>query len=140
MDDDSEDWMWERARALLESAERLQVGVFGVVPPGGRTPTWTPPVDVFELPGGQVWVLVALPGIALDHVTVLAAPDHLIVEGRRGLPAAFRDARVHRLESPYGHFHRRIDLPAGHFTLEQRELVQGCLVLRLHRDATRHDV
>lgn len=134
MDDESEDWMWERARALLESAERFQVGVFGVVPPGGRTPSWSPPVDVFEV-GDTLWVLVALPGIAPDHVRVLAAGDHLIVEGRRALPDAFRNARVHRLESPYGQFHRRVDLPAGHFSLEQRDLVQGCLVLRLRRHA-----
>lgn len=137
MDDDPEDWMWERARALLESAERLQVGVFGVVPPGGRTPSWSPPVDVFELDGGgTLWVLVALPGMSAEHVRVLAAGDHLIVEGRRGLPDAFRNARVHRLESPYGQFHRRIDLPAGRFALEQRDLVQGCLVLKLRRSDT----
>jgi hypothetical protein len=50
----------------------------------------------------------------------------------------FRRSDVHRLESPYGRFFRRVDLPAGRFVLEQKELVQGCLVLRLARLSPSH--
>jgi HSP20 family protein len=134
-DDPEDDWMWERARALLDSVEQFQRRAFGVAPPGGRTPIWTPPVDVFEQ-GSMLWVLVALPGTCAESVAVRATENHLIVEGHRGLPEAFRNAHVHRLETPYGHFRRQIDLPRGRFVLEQRDQVQGCLVLRLRRVST----
>jgi HSP20 family molecular chaperone IbpA len=42
-------------------------------------------------------------------------------------------ARIHRLEIPYGRFERTIALPPGRFEIDGRELVDGCLVMRLNR-------
>jgi HSP20 family protein len=135
--DDPEDWMWERARSLLESAERMKRRAFAVAEGGAQAPVFQPPIDVFENASG-LWVLVALPGVCAEHVLVTLANDHLAVEGQRVLPDMFRHSQVHRLESPYGRFFRRVDLPQGRFVLEQKELVQGCLVLRLARLTTGH--
>ncbi|MEZ5980197.1 MAG: Hsp20/alpha crystallin family protein [Planctomycetota bacterium] len=135
-DDDHDDWMWERARALLESAEHLQRRVFGLVPASGRATAWSPQVDVFDT-GRELFALVSLPGVCIENIVVSVADDHMVVEGQRTLPGAFRNAHVHRLESPYGRFWRRVELPPGTYELRQKEVVQGCLVLRLAKLATK---
>jgi hypothetical protein len=42
-------------------------------------------------------------------------------------------AALKRLEIPYGRFERRIELPPGHYEIEQRDLEYGCLRLILRR-------
>ncbi len=41
--------------------------------------------------------------------------------------------KVHRLEIPYGHFERRVPLPQSALAAGARELVDGCLILRLRK-------
>jgi HSP20 family molecular chaperone IbpA len=130
--DDPDDWMWERARALLENELGNVRRAFTYASASERAPSFQPKVDLFENAAG-LWVLVALPGVCAEHVRVTVARDHLVVDGHRALPEAFRKADVHRLEQTYGRFRRRIDLPPGRFALGQEQLVQGCLVLRLTR-------
>jgi len=128
--DDPETWMWERARALLERADRLQRGFFLPGRPGTKLPSWEPPVDVFET-ATELWVLVALPGVEPERVVVELGPSLLVVSGERALPAAFRSAAVHRLEIPHGRFERRIVLPPGRYERTQIEIVHGCLFVNL---------
>ena len=47
--------------------------------------------------------------------------------------AAASGQRIHRLEIPYGRFERQIELPAGRYEIDGRELANGFLVLRLRR-------
>ncbi len=124
--DPSETWMWERARALLEQADRIQRSFFAPQRPGTRRPSWEPPVDVFETPS-ELWVLVALPGVDPASVRVELYPSELSVCGERALPSEFRSAVVHRLEIPHGRFERRVGLPPGTYELGQRQLHDGCL-------------
>ncbi len=49
------------------------------------------------------------------------------------MPGRTRTGIIRRLEIPYGHFERRIELPAGRFDIARRELVDGCLVLGLRK-------
>jgi hypothetical protein len=44
-----------------------------------------------------------------------------------------RNARIHRLEIPHGHFERRIELPPNRFEMSSRHLANGCLMLQLHK-------
>jgi HSP20 family protein len=57
----------------------------------------------------------------------------LIVTGERPLPDELKDARIHRLEIPHGHFQRRIELPPARMELSGRHLANGCLMLQLHK-------
>jgi hypothetical protein len=41
---------------------------------------------------------------------------------------------VVRMEIPYGHMRRRIDLPSGRYALKERRLDRGCLHLYLTRE------
>lgn len=128
---DPEEWMWERARDLLDEADRLQKQFFR---PGTavRRPAWQPPVDIFETPQ-EIWILVALPGVEADRLQVSIDEATVTVSGTRSLPPAFRCAVVERLEIPHGRFERSVTLPAGRYELITRKLELGCLVLTLKK-------
>lgn len=125
-------WMWAEACELLERAERLNRQFFQPRAARARRPSWEPPVDVLET-DGELWILVALPGVGADQLQVLVDGGSLIVEGDRPMPGRARAGIIRRLEIPYGHFERRIELPPGRFDIARRELVDGCLVLGLRK-------
>jgi HSP20 family molecular chaperone IbpA len=83
--------------------------------------------------GEQLWIIAALPSVVPERIEISIGRDELTIAGSRPLPTIARGAAIHRLEIPYGRFERQIRLPAGSFTLEQSELVGGCLILSLIR-------
>lgn len=125
-------WMWAEACEFLARAERLHQQFFHPAGPQARRPVWEPPVDVFES-AGALWILVALPGVAPDQVEVLLGDGELVVAGERRLPRELCAGAVHRLEIPHGRFERRIVLPQGPLQVEERRLLNGCLILSLRR-------
>ena len=125
-------WMWERARSLMEEAERLHRHFFVPSSGGPGRAVWTAPADVFET-RGEIHILVALPGVDSKQVEVVFKGSTLNVRGCRYLPAALRDAMVSRLEIPHGCFERSITLPRGTFEVRRREMRDGCLSLVLRR-------
>jgi len=127
--------MWERARSLLDQAERVQKSFFAPARPGTRRPSWEPPADVFET-ASEVWVVVTLPGVAPETVRVEIFQSDVTVCGERAQPPAFRSAVVHRLEIPHGRFERRVTLPPGRYELAHQEIVLGCLFLGLTKGSS----
>lgn len=127
---DLETWMLGEAVHMLDRADRLQQEFFRL--DAVRRPHWEPPVDVFETPDA-LWVIVALPGVAADHVVIHIRDGLLIVAGERNLPARARAGVLHRLEIPHGRFERRLRLPFPHLHLARRELRDGCLHLQLRK-------
>jgi HSP20 family protein len=115
---------------LLREADRMHRQFF-TLPLEPGAPCWTPPVDIVESAEGVV-ICVALPGVGAHALDVSTDGASLHVAGVRPLGAGPGE-RIHRLEIPYGRFERRIDLPPGRYDIEGRELVDGCLVLRLRR-------
>jgi HSP20 family molecular chaperone IbpA len=124
--------MWQDAFDLLERADRMHRQFFVPAAARSQRPTWQPPVDLIETEG-ELWILVALPGVEADQLQVAIDGATLIVAGERPMPGRSRAAVIRRLEIPYGHFERRIELPAGRFEIDRRELVNGCLVLSLQK-------
>jgi len=137
--------MWNEALSMLEQAERLQrqFAHFGgsevAVSRGPQReagPSWEPPVDIVES-GDALSVQVALPGVAMDSVNVVLEDGTITVTASRAFPACDRGARVHRLEIPFGHFSRRIVLPAGiaarALELVGRNYADGCLILTFRK-------
>ncbi|QDU67097.1 Hsp20/alpha crystallin family protein [Engelhardtia mirabilis] len=129
---DPESWMWERARSMVDRADRLQRNFFHIAPPGGKRASWEPPVDIFET-ATELWILVALPGVPLETVQISVTDGVVQVSGQRALPKAFRRASVHRLEIPYGLFERLIQLPQGRFEPGEPRMVDGCVVLQFKK-------
>jgi HSP20 family molecular chaperone IbpA len=120
--------MWAEACALLERAEQLRRQFFEPIREMGRFARWEPPIDVLETES-QLQVIVALPGVAPDAVQVETEGGTLTILGSRPLPSCAGNAKIVRLEIPYGSFERRIALQLNRLRLSERELKNGCLVL-----------
>jgi HSP20 family molecular chaperone IbpA len=124
--------MWAQACALIDEAERMHRQFFRVAASGASRVTWEPPVDVFE-DELEVIVLVALPGVQAHRIEVTTESGELVVRAERGLPFAGARCAVRRLEIPHGYFERRIRLPEARLEAGTRELLDGCLILRLRK-------
>jgi HSP20 family molecular chaperone IbpA len=125
-------WMWSEACDLMEQAERMHRQFFRLTVSRQTLPSWEPPVDMFE-DEHEVVVVVAMPGVAREHIQVTQETNALVVRGVRPLPLAGSRRHVRQLEIPYGAFERRIALPAGRLEAGSPELVQGCLVVSLRK-------
>lgn len=123
---------WTNALEMLGQAERLQRQFFSMTDLVGSLPTWEPPVDTLETPDGVI-VLVALPGVAREHVEIVLHEGSLTVRGVRPMPGGSGHQTIVRLEIPYGHFERRLQLPPGHYELIDRSMADGTLRLALRR-------
>jgi HSP20 family molecular chaperone IbpA len=125
-------WMWAEACQMLEQAERLHRQFFRLGTPRGARTVWEPPVNVFEDDESYL-VMVALPGVPPECVEVLLDSSSIVVRASCEAPFGTRRGDIRRLEIPYGYFERRIQLPAMRFEVVQRELVNGCLILKLRK-------
>ncbi len=129
-------WMWGEALDMLERADRLHRQFFRLGATRHASPTWEPPVDIFETER-QVIVVVALPGVADNQLEIEVEGAAIVVRGRRRLPEHACSARIHRLELPYGRFERRIELPPLQLQLGEHRLDNGCLTLALSKPGVR---
>jgi len=75
-----------------------------------KTPTWTPPAEVYETPEEYV-VCVELAGLAESDVRVQQINNVLIVRGSRRFRRASEEAQYHSSERIYGTFERLFPLP-----------------------------
>ena len=125
-------WMWEQAFDLMLEADRLRRRFFLLGRPRASLPSWEPPVDIFET-GEEIRIVVALPGVAPERVSVALTGAVLVISGERVWPIQSGRAVVHRLEIPHGRFETSLELPAGRFEVDQREIVNGCLILSLKK-------
>ncbi|MDD5265581.1 MAG: Hsp20/alpha crystallin family protein [Methylococcales bacterium] len=128
---DLENWMWAEACEILDRADRLHRQFFRPTVMNARRLIWEPPVDVYET-SYEFNIIIALPGVAPEHLSIMLEDDHLIIDGQRHLPVDNR-AHIRRLEIPYGRFERRIELPEGRFEIGTREFVDGCLLISLRK-------
>lgn len=77
--------------------------------------------------------MVALPGARSEDVAARITPSGLLIEATVSAPFFEAGVEVMRLEIPYGRMRRRIELPAGNYSLVEHRLDRGCLFLRLTR-------
>lgn len=126
-------WMWADACAMLEEAERLHRRFFQLLAAPPAQTAWEPPVNVFRT--DREWlIVVALPGAEADSVSIELLGTGVEIAAFAAVPALPYRAGIERLEVPYGRMRRRINLPAGHYTLTERRLANGCLHLRLSEE------
>lgn len=126
-----ETWMWAEACEILDRADRLHRQFFRPVVMNVKRPTWEPPVDIYET-RYDFKIMIALPGVTPEHLSVILEGNTLIIGGQRHLPDGAQ-AQIRRLEIPYGRFERRIELPPGRFEIGTREFVNGCLLISLRK-------
>jgi HSP20 family protein len=130
---DPSGWMWSQACDMIEQAERMHRQFFRAVTTQPAEVVWEPPADVFE-DEREVVVVLAMPGVRPERMEVRSEGDTLLVRGVRPLPLAGSGLRVRHLEIPYGRFERRIALPSRGLQLQEPELVDGCVILRLRKN------
>jgi HSP20 family molecular chaperone IbpA len=121
---DPVNWMLSEAIGSLARAERLRQQFFTL-----QSACWEPPIDVLET-DEELLIIVALPGVDPGQVEAAIENGVLVVSGSRTLPAELRNAHIHRLELPQGHFQRRIALPTGRYAIS-RLAANGCILFRL---------
>jgi HSP20 family molecular chaperone IbpA len=124
-------WMLAEAVELLRNADRLHRQFFQIGRPG-ESPCWEPPVDIYESEH-ELRLLVALPGVAPERLTVTLEPGAIVVRGERAHDAHLSPGAILRLEIPYGRFERRIGLPGGDYRLVDMKLEHGCVKLHLEK-------
>ena len=124
--------MWAQACDLIDRAERMHRQFFRLAASERPEAKWEPPADVFE-DEREVAVVVALPGVSADRVEVEHVPGTLVVRAERPLPFGASPRSIRRLEIPYGHFERRVALPAARLEPVAHALDHGCLVVRLRK-------
>lgn len=124
--------MWAEACEMLDRAERLHRQFFQPGSPRSRRPAWQPPIDVLETER-ELWIVIALPGVAPERFQVDFQDGWLIVAGERPLSVPAGGGQISRLEIPHGRFERRIELPPRRYELARSELVHGCLYLSLRK-------
>jgi HSP20 family molecular chaperone IbpA len=120
-------WMWGEALSLMDQADRLQRQFFRMAPSQAQF-AWEPPADVTETPEGFC-IHVALPGVAPNAVTVKLEADGVSIHALRAFPECGPEARIHRVEIPYGRFERHIGLPMHALEVGERSLKDGVLTL-----------
>lgn len=125
-------WMWAQACDLMDQAERMHRQFFRLSASGRSQAVWEPPVDVFE-DEREIAIVIALPGVSAECIEIINEAGTLVVRAERRIPFAGSGRAVRRLEIPYGRFERRIALPAGRFEAGERNIVDGCLILRLRK-------
>lgn len=129
---DATGWMWSQACDLIEQAERMHRQFFRAATSQPSQVVWEPPADVFE-DEHEIVVVLAMPGVSAGRMQVLTEPGALVVRGVRPLPLVGPGLAVRHLEIPYGRFERRISLAARGLQLQEPEVVDGCVILRLRK-------
>jgi len=120
------DWdfiIWQRANDLLQQAERIHRN-FLQIAAGARYQAshgWEPPVNVVET-DESLWVILAVPGVAVDRVDVRLEGRELVISGERPLPRCCNDGELKIWEIPLGRFERRLRLVGGEKSLSVGEI------------------
>jgi HSP20 family protein len=101
----------------------------------GVSPTWEPPVDIYETDDALV-LEVELPGVSTDAVSLELHEQTLTLSGKRTREPAVTGGQYQREEGRYGAFQRAFRLP----TIVDQAKVQatyknGVLALRLPKRA-----
>ena len=137
------DWdflILHRATDLLQQAERIHRNYLQIAAGArfrvsySRKPSWEPPINVVET-DESLWVILAIPGVAVDRVDVRLEGRELVITGDRPLPGCCRDGELKIWEIPLGHFERRVSLAAGEHqpSVGDVSLQNGLLIIELRK-------
>ena len=78
-------------------------------------------------------LIVALPGVAPEHIQIEFSGNLIQISGERSLPSLSKQTQLLRFEIPHGVFERRVVLPEGSFRLVSQQVRDGCLFLNFQR-------
>jgi HSP20 family protein len=98
-----------------------------------RSSTWQPLVDVYERPQSVV-ILVELPGVRKEDISVTVTDGVLQITGVRTKQMPDRTQHVHLMEIPCGQFARFLRLPeCVNIDRIEADFADGYLTIEVHR-------
>jgi HSP20 family protein len=107
------------------------LGSFGVPM---RTPSWTPPLSIWE-GKNELVVRLDVPGVTRDSVHVSASRGRIEVSGLRRPPDGEQPLGLRYIESPHGEFQRTVPLPPEvDVSRLQAHLREGVLEIHVPRN------
>jgi HSP20 family molecular chaperone IbpA len=130
----------QRANDLIRQAERIQANflqiALGTQYRDLHGISWPPPVNVVETEK-SLWVICAIPGVAVKEVELRLEGRELIISGQRPLPSCCTDGELKLWEIPLGRFERRITVLEGRSTLTigKPTLQDGLLIIELKKNS-----
>lgn len=141
----AQDWdvvVWRRANELLQRAERIHRNVLQIAAtsqyraPHGPAPSWQPSVSVVET-DENLWVILALAGVAVDRFDVRLEGCDLVIAGERRLPQCFNEGELKLWEIPFGRFDRRLRLVGWEDPLSVGEISfqDGLLIIQIRKQS-----
>jgi HSP20 family protein len=89
---------------------RLFMRPFGAIEGTTRGYAWAPSMNISETPKAYV-VSAELPGVKKEDVHVSVESGVLTITGERRQEIEEKNERVHRVESQFGSFMRRVSIP-----------------------------
>lgn len=124
-------WLQQRMSTLLEESLKRPATPAG----DGPVDSWQPLSDAFET-AEEFILIVEIPGVPKENVSVQVDGASLTVSGSRQLPGGFDSGNVQWIERPAGSFARTFELPA---TVDARRIsaaqTDGLLTIRLPKRA-----
>jgi HSP20 family protein len=134
--------VWRRANQLLQQAERIHRNFLQIAATSqyreqhGRASSWQPPINVVET-DENLWVMVALAGVATDKVDVQLEGSDLVIAGERRLPQCCNEGELKLWEIPFGHFDRRLRLVGWEYPLLLGEISfqDGLLTIQIRKQS-----
>lgn len=134
--------VWRRANELLQQAERIHRNFLQIAAtsqyraPHGPAPSWQPPVSVVET-DENLWVILALAGVAVDRFDVRLEGCDLVIAGDRRLPQCVNEGQLKLWEIPFGHFDRRLRLVGWDNPLSVGEISfqDGLLTIQIRKQS-----
>jgi HSP20 family protein len=105
--------VWDPFREMEDMTARLNrlfTRPFGTMEGAGRGYDWAPSMNISETPKSYV-VSAELPGVKKEDVRVTVESGVLTIAGERRQELEEKNERLHRVESQYGSFMRRVSIP-----------------------------
>ena len=75
------------------------------------SPTWVPPVDIFQTGDHELVLKAELPDMTREDIDITVENFVLTIKGEKTAPADVRDDQYHHIERRYGSFSRSFSLP-----------------------------
>jgi HSP20 family molecular chaperone IbpA len=84
----------------------------------------------------KLWVICAIPGVAVENVDVRLDGRELIIAGQRPLPSCCQDGELKLWEIPLGRFERRLAMVDERNTLSVGKVTlrDGLLLIELRKN------
>ena len=96
------------------------------------SPTWVPPVDIFQTGDHELVLKAELPDMTREDIDITVENFVLTIKGEKKLSSEVKEEQFHHVERRYGAFSRSFSLPrtvdSGKVSAEYRN---GVLTIRL---------